>query len=200
MNYFPVEILRPAFIIKRPAVAGAVLQTPLLGKGKKNPTYGRHWISWPMRIVSPLHWIFFWYLYFIEGVKNCLAGRLKEFKKIDTKQKYWVIGFKKNVEGDQFLFCFVKGYTFFWRGPHIFVLLGGPIFFSSSFLWGVTFSLEGSNPVLKRLIILELYNNCQFVYLFMVNSLEFCQCCAVQCSAVQCSAVQCTAVLCQNGA
>ena len=70
-----------------------------LNKSLKNPAYGRHWISWPMRIVSPLPWkkkkiweelkknnIFFCFNFFC-GQKKFFGGAPK---KLFVKKVYFL--------------------------------------------------------------------------------------------------------------
>ena len=98
---------------------------------KKNPAYGRHWISRLMRIVSPLWWNFFrhLFLFFFEGVEQLIFGA----------------GLKKSTWGIYFLHLLFSGPQFLLRGPYfffiIFFLRFANIFFegSTNFYWGYIF-------------------------------------------------------------
>ena len=71
---------------------------------KKNPACGRHWISWPMRIVSPLPW---------REEKTFMGGSIFFFFSLLS----YFRGVHKNIGGVYFFLIFLlrsKNYFFKW--------------------------------------------------------------------------------------
>ena len=97
-----------------------ILATNLTKIKTKNAAYRRHWISQPMRIVSPLSWHFFRYIFcFPRGIN--IVFRKRGIKKWRSIFLVLLAGFKLRIASPlswnffRHIFCFPRGINNFFR-------------------------------------------------------------------------------------